>query len=162
MAQAEIFKQLKADHDQHRKLLDQIDQTKGDSPERAELFEKFRVEVTAHAASEEMSLYATMLADPELREEAQHSVAEHKEIEDYLTELYEMDFGSSGWLTRFRTMKDRYLHHIDEEEEEMFPAADEELSAATKKDIAATYKEEKPKELEKAAEEEPSSEGERE
>jgi hypothetical protein len=48
--------------------------------------------VTAHAASEEMSLYATMLANPELRDEAQHSVAEHKEIEDFLTELYEMDF----------------------------------------------------------------------
>jgi hemerythrin superfamily protein len=162
MAQAEIFKQLKADHDQHRDLLDQIDQTKGDSPERAELFEKFRVEVTAHAASEEMSLYATMLSKPDLRDEAQHSVAEHKEIEDFLTELYEMDFGSTGWLTRFRTMKDRYLHHIEEEEEEMFPVADEELTAATKKEIAATYKSEKPKEEAKAAEETPSSEGERE
>lgn len=158
MAQAQIFKQLKADHDQHRKLLDQIDQTKGESPERMELFEKFRVEVTAHAASEEMSLYATMLADPDLRDEAQHSVAEHKEIEDFLTELYEMDFGSSGWLTRFRTMKDRYLHHIDEEEEEMFPAADKELSVATKKDLAETYRQEKPKEEQRAAEDTPSSE----
>lgn len=162
MAKAEIFKQLKADHDQHRKLLDAIDQTKGDSPERTELFEKFRVEVTAHAASEEMSLYATMLAKPDLRDEAQHSVAEHKEIEDFLTELYEMDFGSTGWLTRFRTMKDRYLHHIEEEEEDMFPAADEGLSASAKKEAAQTYKEEKPKEEEKAAEVEPSSEGERE
>ena len=72
------------------------------------MFEAFRVEVTAHAASEEMSLYATMLGKPDLREEAQHSVSEHKEIEDFLTELYEMDFASTGWLTRFRTMKDRY------------------------------------------------------
>ena len=162
MAQAEIFTQLKADHDNHRKLLDAIEKTKEDSPDRAELFETFRVEVTAHAASEEMSLYATMLADSDLREEAQHSVAEHKEIEDYLTELYEMDFASSDWLSRFRTMKDRYLHHIEEEEEEMFPAADDGLSASTKKEIAATYKEEKPKEEERAAEEPPSSEDERE
>lgn len=162
MAEAEIFKRLKADHEKHRALLAKIDQTQGDSPDRAELFETFRIDVTAHAASEEMSLYATMLADPDLRDEAQHSVAEHKEIEDYLTELYEMDFASSDWLTRFRTMKDRYLHHIDEEEEDMFPAADDELSAATKKDIAATFKAEKPREIEKAAEEEPSSEDERE
>ena len=118
--------------------------------------------MTAHAASEEMSLYATMLGKPDLRDEAQHSVAEHKEIEDLLTELYEMDFGSTGWLTRFRTMKDRYLHHIEEEEEEMFPEAEEGLSAAKKKEIAAIFEKEKPKEKAKAAAEEPSSEGERE
>ncbi|BBB10901.1 hemerythrin domain-containing protein [Sphingopyxis sp. FD7] len=158
MAETKIFARLKADHDRHRELLDRIDATKGDSDERRTLFEAFRVEVTAHAASEEMSLYATMLADPDLRDEAQHSVAEHKEIEDFLTELYEMDFASSGWLTRFRTMKDRYLHHIDEEEEDMFPAAEKELSDARKKELIEIFEKEKPKEKAKAAAEEPSSE----
>lgn len=158
MAETKIFARLKADHDRHRELLDRIDATKGDSDERRTLFEAFRVEVTAHAASEEMSLYATMLADPDLRDEAQHSVAEHKEIEDFLTELYETDFASSGWLTRFRTMKDRYLHHIDEEEEDMFPAAEKELSDARKKELIEIFEKEKPKEKAKAAAEEPSSE----
>lgn len=158
MAETKIFARLKADHDRHRELLDQIDQTKGDSPEREKLFEAFRVEVTAHAASEEMSLYATMLGKPDLRDEAQHSVAEHKEIDDMLTELYEMDFGSTGWLTRFRTMKDRYLHHIEEEEDEMFPEAEEGLSEAKKKELVAIFEKEKPKEKAKAAAEEPSSE----
>src|SRR3546814_20638314 len=93
-----------------------------------------------------MSLYATMLANPDLRDEAQHSVAEHKEIEDYLTELYEMDFDSTGWLTRFRTMTDRYLHHIDEEEEEMFTAAEKELSDERKKELIRDFEKEKTKE----------------
>lgn len=158
MAETKIFARLKADHDRHRVLLDKIDQTKGDSPEREQLFEAFRVEVTAHAASEEMSLYATMLGKPDLRDEAQHSVAEHKEIEDLLTELYEMDFASTGWLTRFRTMKDRYLHHIEEEEEEMFPEAEEGLSETKKKELLAIFEKEKPKEKAKAAADEPSSE----
>lgn len=158
MTETRIFARLKADHDRHRELLDRIDATHGDSDERRELFEAFRIDVTAHAASEEMSLYATMLANPDLRDEAQHSVAEHKEIEDYLTELYEMDFSSGGWLTRFRTMKDRYLHHIDEEEEEMFPAAEKELSDARKKELIRIFEKEKPKEKAKAAAEEPSSE----
>lgn len=158
MAETKIFARLKADHDRHRELLDRIDATKGDSDERRTLFEAFRVEVTAHAASEEMSLYATMLADPDLRDEAQHSVAEHKEIEDFLTELYEMDFASSGWLTRFRTMKDRYLHHIDEEEQEMFPAAEKDLSDARKKELIKIFEKEKPREKAKAGAGEPSSE----
>ena len=158
MTETRIFARLKADHDRHRELLDRIDATHGDSAERRDLFEAFRIDVTAHAASEEMSLYATMLANPDLRDEAQHSVAEHKEIEDYLTELYEMDFASTGWLTRFRTMKDRYLHHIDEEEEEMFPAAEKELSDERKKELIRIFEKEKPKEKAKAAAEEPSSE----
>ena len=162
MAASKIFGRLKADHDRHRELLEQIDATQGDSPDRRRLFEAFRVEVTAHAASEEMSLYATMLAKPDLREDAQHSVSEHKEIDDMLTELYEMDFGSTGWLTRFRTMKDRYLHHIDEEEDEMFPAAEKGLSETKQKELAAIFDKEKPKDKAKAAAEEPSSEAERE
>ncbi len=158
MTETRIFARLKADHDRHRELLDRIDATHGDSAERRDLFEAFRIDVTAHAASEEMSLYATMLANPDLRDEAQHSVAEHKEIEDYLTELFEMDFASSGWLTRFRTMKHRYLHHIDEEEEEMFPAAEKELSDERKKELIRIFEKEKPREKAKAAAEEPSSE----
>lgn len=158
MTETRIFARLKADHDRHRELLDRIDATHGDSAERRDLFEAFRIDVTAHAASEEMSLYATMLANPDLRDEAQHSVAEHKEIEDYLTELFEMDFASSGWLTRFRTMKHRYLHHIDEEEEEMFPPAEKELSDERKKELIRIFEKEKPREKAKAAAEEPSSE----
>ncbi|WP_137753941.1 hemerythrin domain-containing protein [Sphingopyxis sp. L1A2A] len=162
MAETKIFARLKADHDRHRKLLDQIDETKGDSPEREKLFEAFRVEVTAHAASEEMSLYATMLGKPDLREDAQHSVSEHKEIDELLTELYEMDFASTGWLTRFRTMKHRYLHHIEEEEDEMFPEAEDGLSDAKKKELLAIFEKEKPKEKAKAAADEPSSDDEKE
>ncbi|MBA3939869.1 MAG: hemerythrin [Sphingopyxis sp.] len=161
MTETRIFARLKADHDRHRDLLDRIDGTQGDSDDRRYLFETFRVEVTAHAASEEMSLYATMLGRPDLRDEAQHSVAEHKEIDDLLTDLYEMDFASTGWLTRFRTLKERYLHHIEEEEEEMFPEAEKELSEAKKKELAAIFAKEKPKEKAKAAAEEPSSEDER-
>lgn len=161
MPETKIFARLKADHDRHRDLLDRIDATQGDSDDRRYLFEAFRVEVTAHAASEEMSLYATMLGKPDLRDDAQHSVSEHKEIDDLLTELYEMDFASTGWLTRFRSMKERYLHHIDEEEEEMFPVAEKGLSEATKRELVKIFEKEKPKEKAKAAEEEPSSEEER-
>lgn len=151
MADETIFKRLKEDHDKHRTLLDLIDKTEGDSEGRRELFGRFKTEVTAHAAAEEETLYATMFADPDLRHEGQHSVAEHKEIEDYLEELKEMDYSSTGWLTRFRTMKDRYLHHIDEEENEMFIAAAKGLSDAKAKELADKFEKRKPDELERAA-----------
>ncbi len=155
MADAKIFADLKADHDKHRELLEQLGETQGASDERKTLFEDLRKELQAHAAAEEESLYATMLAKPELRDEARHSVSEHKEIDDFLGELIEIDMGSSAWIAKFKEMRHRYLHHIDEEEEEMFPEAAEELSDAEEAKLAKVFETRKPKELEAAEEELP-------
>ena len=155
MADARIFRDLISDHDRHRELLEKIGETQGDSAERRELFEELRKELQAHAAAEEESLYATMLADPELRDDARHSVSEHKEIDDFLGELFEADMSSSGWLIKFKDMRHRYLHHIDEEEEDMFPAAAKGLSSEQEAQIAKVFEQRKPRELENAQDELP-------
>lgn len=157
MAEAQIWKDLKADHDSHRDLLERISNTSGDSQERRDLFAEFRTEVTAHAAAEEESLYATMLATPDLREDAVHSVSEHKEISDFLGELSDMDMSSSGWLTKFKEMRHRYEHHIDEEEEEMFPGAAKDLTDVQEKRLAQVFEKRKPRELERAEANPPSA-----
>jgi hemerythrin superfamily protein len=149
MADPSIFDRLKADHDQHRQLLAQLSGGKDDVL-REKLFEQFQVEVTAHAAAEEESLYATMLAMPDLRQDAQHSVSEHKEIGDFLDELRDLEFGSAQWENIFAHMKKRYLHHIDEEEAEMFPDAAEALSEAQEVKLAQTFIRRKPEEIERA------------
>lgn len=155
MADARIFDDLIADHQRQRDLLARVGETSGDSEERRTLFEDLRRELQAHAAAEEESLYATMLADPELRDDARHSVSEHKEVDDILGELVEMEMSSPGWLTRFKTMRDRYLHHIDEEEEEMFPTASKRLSKAEEKRLGQVFERRKPRELTRAAGEMP-------
>lgn len=150
MAEARIYAELKADHDRQRALLQQIEGTSRTSEERRDLFEELRKELMAHAAAEESSLYATMLADPELRDEARHSVSEHKEVDDLLGELVETPPHDLGWMTKFEQMKHRYLHHIDEEEEEMFPSAAKQLPKQEEERIAKVYEERKPAELERA------------
>jgi len=150
MADRSIFDRLKQDHDAHRQLFDKMADAK-DEPDRLEkLFEQFKVEVTAHAAAEEETLYATMLARPDLREDAQHSVSEHKEIDDYLEELEELSFNGEEWNRVFAQLKKRYLHHIEEEEEEMFPDAAKELTAEEEAKLAARFTQRKPAELQRA------------
>lgn len=158
MAEARIFMDLKADHDRHRKMLEELGETGSDSDERRSQFEALRTELQAHAAAEEESLYATMLAEPELRDEARHSVSEHKEIDDYLGELMEIDMASPDWLTKFEEMRHRYLHHIDEEEEEMFPAAANALPSQAEKRLAEVFEQRKPAELAAAAGQTPGDE----
>ncbi len=143
-----IYDELKADHDHHRELLSAISGGEGD---RAALFEQLRVDISAHAAAEEQTLYATMLADPELQEDARHAVSEHKEVEDMLTELFGMDATSDGWMAKFEAMQKRYLHHIDEEEAEMFVEAEEALPEDIEDRLAERFETRKEAELEKAA-----------
>ena len=150
MADATIFDRLKQDHDAHRQLFDKMADAKEDHDRLEKLFAQFRVEVTAHAAAEEESLYATMLSRPDLREDAQHSVAEHKEIDDYLEELQGVEFNGDMWRQIFARMKDRYLHHIEEEEEEMFPGAAAELTAEEESRLAKLFAQRKPAELQRA------------
>lgn len=152
MADATIFDRLKQDHDAHRQLFAKMAEADREKDEERleKLFEQFKVEVSAHAAAEEETLYATMLARPDLREDAQHSVSEHKEIDDYLEELDDLKFNGEAWRKKFAEMKKRYLHHIDEEEEEMFPDAAKELSAAEEEKLGTLFAKRKPAELERA------------
>ena len=150
MADARIFADLKADHDRHRELLAQIASTAPGDADRDRLFEAFRIEVSAHAAAEEESLYAMMLGKPDLRDDARHSVSEHKEIDDFFGEMAEMDSASDTWRKTFDKMRHRYEHHIDEEEQDMFPAAAEELSDDEEAKLAQVFEERKPAELERA------------
>lgn len=158
MADARIYADLKADHDRHRKLLGRIEETSRGSEERRSLFEELRKELQAHAAAEEESLYTVMLANPELRDEARHSVAEHKEIDDLLGALMRIEPNDLGWITKFRQLRHRYEHHIDEEEQEMFPAASKELPKQEADKAAKVFGQRKPRELERAETEQPGDE----
>ena len=144
---ADIFDELKKDHDRQRDMLRRLGEHPGDAAACRKLFEAFRIDATAHAAAEEESLYAEMLGRPEMRDEGRHSVAEHKEIDDYFEELAESDFAGDAWQETFAKLRHRYEHHIDEEEEEIFAAAREGLSAERSDALAEKFRNRKPAEV---------------
>lgn len=126
----DVFGRLVEDHDRHRALLAMVGETEGKSPERQKLFTELVRELKSHAAAEEQALWSTVLRDPETTDVARHAVAEHKEIDDMLADLAARDMASSGWLRRFEGLKEEYLHHIGEEEQEQFVDAEKRLSAS--------------------------------
>ncbi len=147
----DIFARLEQDHNKHREMLDRVADTSGDSKERRDAFEALRVDVSAHANAEEQSLYAEMLARPELQGEGRHSVAEHKEIDDYFEELSEKAFDDTGWLTRFKELKHRLEHHMEEEENDIFPPAKDGLSEERAQELLAEFDKRKPAETTKVS-----------
>lgn len=118
-----IYETIKADHEHHRDLLERIADTEGDSDKRREAWEEFYYDVKSHAAAEEETFYSKIMAKPDGQDDARHSVAEHKEMDDIMEELNRMDMASPGWITRFKTLKHDYEHHMEEEEKDIFPVA---------------------------------------
>lgn len=145
-----IFDVLVDEHQHHRELLKRINETVGKSEERSTLFEEFALEAKSHAAAEEQALYSTLMARPDTTDEARHAVSEHHELEERINELAETDMSTGGWLTKFRSLKEDYEHHLDEEEEDIFPIAEEELSDAEEKRILKVFEARKPEEKSKA------------
>ena len=125
----DIFGRLVEDPVRHRALLAMIEETEGKSPHRQTMFKKLVKEIKAKAAAEEQALWSSVLRDPETTDFARHAIAEHKEIDDMLGDLAARDMASPGWLRRFAALKEEYLHHIGEEEQEQFVAAEAHLSA---------------------------------
>ena len=146
----DIFDELKADHDRHRKLLDQLLETHGDSAERKRLFTELTKELKGHAAAEEQALYSTMLRKPETTDETRHSVAEHHEIDEALNDLAATDMSEGGWLQKFKSFDHQYRHHIDEEEEDHFPDFKNYLDDADVKHMAQVFERRKKQEKDDA------------
>lgn len=126
----DIFGRLVEDHDRHRALLAMMEETEGKSPDRVRLFDELVHELKAHAAAEEQALWSSVLRNPATTDFARHAVAEHKEIDDLLADLAARDMASPGWIRRFAALREEYLHHIREEEQEQFVAAEKTLSPA--------------------------------
>ena len=125
----DVFGRLVEDHDRHRALLAMVGATTAKSPERKKLFKELTLELKSHAAAEEQALWSSVMRNPSTTDHARHAVAEHKEIDEMLADLAARDMASPAWMRRFNALRDEYLHHIAEEEQEQFVAAEKQLSA---------------------------------
>ena len=146
----DIFGRLIMDHELHRDLLDALGETQGECEERTELFERFTKEVKSHAAAEEQALYSTMMRKPQTTDVTRHSVAEHRRIEILLNDLAATPMSSGAWMTKFKALRDCYLHHIDEEEAETFPEYARFLDHEDEQHMSAVFDRRKQAECEEA------------
>ncbi|WP_299031183.1 hemerythrin domain-containing protein [uncultured Sulfitobacter sp.] len=118
-----IYDAIKTDHDTHRDLLAKLADTSGDSDTRRQAWQTFYNDVKSHAAAEEETFYSKLISETWGQDAARHSVHEHQQLDELMEELNETDMSSPAWLTRFKTLKHDYEHHMDEEEQEVFERA---------------------------------------
>ena len=122
---------LKADHQRVRALFQQYE-TARDPDAQREVAEQVFVELEVHAQLEELVFYpAFERADDEagkqLVEEARQ---EHQTVKDTIAELRGLEV-EEEFDERFQELMENVEHHVQEEETEMFPKAQQLLADQT-------------------------------
>jgi hemerythrin-like domain-containing protein len=72
-------------------------------------------------------------------QKSRHSVAEHKDIDDLIEDLETKDMSSSSWLVKAKELEHKVVHHLDEEEQEVFQLAGKALSETQKMNLGKDY-----------------------
>jgi len=144
-----IYTRLKQDHEKQRDLCEDLKKTRSGSQNRADLWDALKVELEAHAAAEEQVFYSALMKKPHGTEEARHSVHEHQEMTKLITELDAMDQTSDIWEKKFKKLAHDVIHHVDEEEADIFPAAEKLIDAEVAAKMVKDFNTRKPAEVER-------------
>ena len=123
---------LKKDHDQVKKMLKDLDDTTDRAIKtRQDLFERLKFSLTVHEQMEEAVLYPALKEHAETKEIVLEAYEEHDVVDTILGELEQIPFDDETWHAKLTVMRENLLHHIQEEEDEMFGLVRRLLDKAT-------------------------------
>ncbi len=137
-----IFEALRQEHEIQRELVDKLVKTHGDTEERKKIFEQLKHELKIHADAEERHFYVPLLKKDLTQEKARHSVAEHHEMDELIEQLEDTEMDASNWLKLAKELGHIVIHHLDEEEHEVFQMAGKVLTDNQKTSLAKDYNKE--------------------
>jgi hemerythrin-like domain-containing protein len=126
---------LKDDHQKVQDLLEQlVGTTERAEKKRKDLLQKIEQELTVHTKLEEEIFYPAFRdANGKEHKKMYHeAVEEHRAVEKLvLPDLKKTEATSEKFSGRAKVLKELLKHHIDEEENEMFPEAEKALDGET-------------------------------
>lgn len=109
---------LKNDHRSVEKIFSNIEKPSADRPT---LFSELDRELTVHADIEEKIFYPAAKEAEPTRDLVLESIEEHKQIKMVLGDLERAPMESDTWLADLKVLKEDVLHHVEEEEDDLFP-----------------------------------------
>lgn len=121
----DIFARIKDDHEELKGLLSQISDTTDQAAKKREsLFGDLKTKLVTHAKVEEATFYEAMKQHGQGKM-VMEGVNEHKIADSLLYELDAMPKDDAAWSAKFKAFKEALEHHIKEEEDAFFKAAQE-------------------------------------
>lgn len=120
-ASGDVFEMLKTDHRHVQDLFTKFEDA--DKRERISIAEEALMALEVHAALEEELVYPAIAEVVEEEDMVNEAKEEHHVAKLLIKELHKMDAGDEEFATKFKVLGEIVGHHIEEEEGEMFPQA---------------------------------------
>ena len=141
----DAIEMLIADHEKVKELFRKYEAT-GDRAyqQKKRIAEEVFAEITVHSTLEEELFYPAVKAetDKQGQELVAESVEEHHVVAMLIEELKALDPKDERYDAKFTVLMENVEHHIEEEEDELFPEAEDVLADAIE-DLGAQMKERK-------------------
>lgn len=142
---------LERDHREFERLLESIHATgEGATVRRTALFGRLSALLHAHELVEERILYPALAGKKRTGESVAEGYQEHHLTDLALAELSRLPVTHPEWRMKVHVLGEALKHHIDEEEDEMFPGARRELAKERLEDLGRRIKSRRADELERS------------
>jgi hemerythrin superfamily protein len=125
----DAIEMLRADHQKVRNLFQDYEKAQ-DQKAKRKIAQQVFVELEIHAQLEENVFYPAFKqeADQEGKQLVAESLQEHQRVKDLIEELREFDADDETFDIKFHELMENVEHHVEEEESEMLPEADQVLA----------------------------------
>ena len=119
------FSLLKADHENVADLFEQLESASG--KQKLEVFNQIRTELELHAHIEEKIFYPALEKPAETKDLTLEAYEEHDVVKRLLRELGRARTPNEEWEAKAKVLQENVEHHVEEEENELFPKANQVL-----------------------------------
>ena len=114
---------LKKDHELVKALMKKMDEEK-DTDELQSMFEQLVDELSIHERIEEEIFYPALQKLPKAKEDVLEAFEEHHLVDEIVKQM-DVETDDDKWKAKFTVMRENVEHHIKDEEDKLFPKAEE-------------------------------------
>ena len=122
----DAFELLKADHRKVEELFEELESASGKT--KISVFNQIKTELELHTQLEEKIFYPALEKPSETHDLTLEAYEEHDVVKKLLKELSRAKTPNEEWEAKAKVLQENVEHHVEEEENELFPKADKALS----------------------------------
>lgn len=136
----DLISAFKKDHDGLRQFIDVLKDTKHDMKERHRAYELFLALLKSHTEAEENAVYKAFESKSKLNLvlRIEDGFVEHQVAKAVMARM-EKAKDSKVWIAHANVLAELVAHHLDEEEEQMFPKMRQQISRKLEAEAIMTY-----------------------
>ena len=133
---------LKKQHKEVKALFKKIENTEG-ARERRRLMNEISIALEGHTAIEEEMFYPAIRNVTGCGSRVDDAYHEHQTVKDLLYQMTSIDPVSEEFDQKLAELKDAVIHHVEEEESEMFPRVEQRMASLELEDFGRRMHERK-------------------